>query len=173
MPKYLLQMKAEVINISEIYPCPGRDWNMKLQCSKCKEETENYINVDETVEMDTGTGGLAGSVYKCKFCRATTTITIDNSVISSKHHSNAYGYFSTEFSTTNKTLGYKDNSIVAFEIRGSVPISIELDNKWCAIGLNSNTIFNEVDLTDYWADYDGNEQQEVTIEDVHFFFTAK
>jgi len=61
----------------------------------------------------------------------------------------------------------KRQNIIEFECRGCEFVRFKSEGDWEAVGLESNTRFDEIDLTDKeWFDYDEKTGNEVSIKDV-------
>lgn len=69
MPKYQIQVKAVISNITDILPSSEFEYKFKLKCSDCREEneSESTFAANDQVELLQGRS-YSNFVMKCKFC---------------------------------------------------------------------------------------------------------
>ncbi|XP_025423459.1 UPF0587 protein C1orf123 homolog [Sipha flava] len=161
MVKIALQFKANLENVTELQ-ADGEDfrWYLKFRCTNCGEESDKwiYLSQDETVPMK-GSRGKANLVTKCKMCSRDCSIDILPETITK---------YTIEDSNTFK-------SIVAFDCRGVSIIDFSPRNGFKCHGVDSNTMFEDVNLEEReWVDYDDRQNQPVGIYEVeHKFINIK
>ena len=82
MPKYQIQWKAELNNLTDIVPASKEDfeWHFKIMCTKCHEihATPVVIRGSDQVEMH-NSRGTTHFLMKCKFCSCEGSIDLDMS----------------------------------------------------------------------------------------------
>ncbi|XP_005099014.1 CXXC motif containing zinc binding protein [Aplysia californica] len=156
-----LQISAQLENIGS-FKASGDDfrWYLKLSCSSCGEETSDYVycTLRETSPL-TGGRGQASLVLKCKLCKRENSIDIVTESLSP---------YTEEDSGKFKT-------IVAFDCRGVQPIDFSPRVGWEAVGLESQTLFSDIDLNEAeWFDYDEKAGESVSITELkHQFVPVK
>lgn len=137
-----LDLKISFIsdNISQIYILPSFEWYFMIRCTNCQTDHPKEIYFSETSEFSMKKSrGSANFIMKCKDCNKDCTI-------------NVYEKSSRKIDCSDG----KGNGILAtFDCRGC-----EL-RKWVVGGegifakaLESDKIFENVDLTDVWMDFD-------------------
>ncbi|CAL1546587.1 unnamed protein product [Lymnaea stagnalis] len=156
-----LQICAQLENLQEIQP-EGEDfrWYLKLTCCNCGEETQDYVycSLGENHPAPHGRSS-ASLVLKCKLCKRENSLDILADSVASYTLEDA-GRFKT---------------IVIFDCRGVTPVDFSPRVGWEAKGLESGTIFSEVDLKEReWFDYDEKAGQSVSITELkHQFISVK
>ena len=156
MPLFALELAAVCENIAEILPAENRSWGLQFRCGSCREAHPNFVDVDpeEQVQVQASTYNCC---FKCKFCQ---------SKISASVMPRSEGKYVDE-------KGPGAQKIVVFDCRGGEPIKLQLDNQWKAVGSgDSRHGFDEVDLSQDWADYDEKAQISVMISEVEATFTG-
>ncbi|RNE98037.1 hypothetical protein TraAM80_09005 [Trypanosoma rangeli] len=133
MPYFRVCLDAETEGVVAIRPVRPRIWGLKFDCGSCRETSPHFVYVDEREERDSGGGGTRNAVFKCAFCKAVLTATIDTE---------SYGKY---------TPG-GDGGVLLIEVRGASPAELELDNQWVVEAEGS--AFERVDLSEDWVDYD-------------------
>lgn len=147
-----LQISAVLENVTSLKP-DGDDfrWYLKLKCSNCGDETEEYVylSLSESQPLKGGRGH-ASLVIKCKLCARENSIDIIRESIAS---------YSDEDSPKYKT-------IVVFDCRGVEAIDYDARVGWVADGSESGTKFEEVDLSQReWYDFDETAKLSVSVTD--------
>lgn len=161
MVKTGLQISAQLENVGE-FKASGDDfrWYLKLCCSSCGEETSDYVycSLSESSPVKGGRG-QASLVIKCKLCSRENSIDIIKDSIRS---------YTEEDSGKFKT-------IIAFDCRGVSPIDFSPRVGWEAVGLESSTLFADIDLNEKeWYDFDEKAGESVSITELeHKFVTVK
>ncbi|CAO3565560.1 unnamed protein product [Mortierella alpina] len=147
MPILALQIKAELENVTELIPEDAdHTWHFKVQCTKCREIDSNLITFNAIDKAEMGSGrGESNLVMRCKFCKCE---------------------ISADFASKPVAYSIENNdrfaTIVTIECRGLELVGFEPREGWKAKGAESNTVFEEIDLTDgEWVDYD--EKSEVPV----------
>ncbi|XP_006879871.1 PREDICTED: UPF0587 protein C1orf123 homolog [Elephantulus edwardii] len=151
--KIALQLKATLENVTSLRPV-GEDfrWYLKMKCGNCGEISEKwqYIRLMDSVALKGGRGS-ASMVQKCKLCSRENSIEILSSTIKS---------YNAEDSEKFKT-------IVEFECRGLEPVDFQPQAGFAAEGLESGTVFSDINLQEKdWTDYDEKAQESVGIYEV-------
>ncbi|XP_012631739.2 CXXC motif containing zinc binding protein isoform X1 [Microcebus murinus] len=151
--KIALQLKATLENVTNLRPM-GEDfrWYLKMKCGNCGEISEKwqYIRLMDSVALKGGRGS-ASMVQKCKLCARENSIEI--------------------LSSTIKPYNAEDNekfkTIVEFECRGLEPVDFQPQAGFAAEGVESGTVFSDVNLQEKdWTDYDEKAQESVGIYEV-------
>ncbi|CAJ0939342.1 unnamed protein product, partial [Mesorhabditis belari] len=160
MPILSLDLKANLVNLTNLRPSDPESfrWHIKVRCTNCGEAPDSwhYIVINERMDIP-GSRGEANLVEKCKLCSRVNTLTIvDDSV----------GSYSAE---KNEQF----QSMIKFDCRGLEPYEFDPRMGWQAEGVESETPFEEIDLSEKeWSDYDErvNEAVEINEIDVKFNF---
>ncbi|XP_006149474.2 CXXC motif containing zinc binding protein [Tupaia chinensis] len=151
--KIALQLKATLENVTNLRPV-GEDfrWYLKMKCGNCGEVSEKwqYIRLMDSVALKGGRGS-ASMVQKCKLCARENSIEILSSTIKSY----------------NAEDNEKFKTIVEFECRGLEPVDFQPQAGFAAEGVESGTVFSEINLQEKdWTDYDEKTQESVGIYEV-------
>lgn len=80
MPKYQLNWKAELSNITNlgIKNIDEFEWHFKLMCTNCHESNESVVTLKASDEVEQNNSrGVANLVMKCKFCKKEGTLDIE------------------------------------------------------------------------------------------------
>uniref|UniRef100_F1LFV1 Uncharacterized protein n=1 Tax=Ascaris suum TaxID=6253 RepID=F1LFV1_ASCSU len=163
MPVIALEVKATLVNVTDLQPSDPATfrWYMKLRCMNCGEQPEHwqYVTVSESLEMP-GSRGEANLIEKCKLCGRVNSLDI------MKDSFQAYTIEDSE----------QFRPIVKFDCRGVEPTDFDPRGGWRAVGIESGTTFDDVDLSEKeWADYDekASAATEITEVDVRFVLSKK
>ncbi|CAK7201960.1 hypothetical protein SEUCBS139899_004676 [Sporothrix eucalyptigena] len=150
---YSLTLTADLAGVTNLRPADTEDapfwYTFKVQCTSCRETHANWVGVSrfEQNEMS-GSRGEANFVWKCKNCKRESTATIKTA---------AKPYEQVEPA--------KAQSIIEFDCRGLEFTEFKPEGEWLADGLESNTKFTGIDLTEGdWFDYDEKAGEEVSIQ---------
>eukprot|EP00080_Pristionchus_pacificus_P010188 PDM70208.1 50S ribosome-binding GTPase [Pristionchus pacificus] len=159
MPILSLDVKWSLVNITDLEPVDHDNfrWHFKVKCTNCGEAKENwhYIIINEEMEVP-GSRGNAHLVEKCKLCQRVNTLTIIEDSMKS---------YSIE---KNEEF----QSILQMDCRGIEPYEFDPRNDWKGIGPESNSPFDEIDLTEKeWSEYDEKIQEAVEINSFEFRFS--
>ncbi|RNF10022.1 uncharacterized protein Tco025E_06857 [Trypanosoma conorhini] len=133
MPYFRVCLSAETEGVVAIRPARPRVWGFKFACDSCRETSPHFVYVDEAEARDSGGGGTRNAVFKCAFCKGVLTATIDPE---------SYGRFTPD----------GGGDLLLVEVRGASPAELELDDKWVVEAEGS--VFEGVDLSEDWMDYD-------------------
>ncbi|KAK7800117.1 hypothetical protein U0070_010188 [Myodes glareolus] len=128
----------------------------KMKCGNCGEISEKwqYIRLMDSVALKGGRGS-ASMVQKCKLCARENSIEILSSTIKSY----------------NAEDNEKFKTIVEFECRGLEPIDFQPQAGFAAEGVESGTVFSDINLQEKdWTDYDEKAQESVGIFEVSHQF---
>eukprot|EP00622_Pseudochattonella_farcimen_P001103 FR735714.1.p1 GENE.FR735714.1~~FR735714.1.p1 ORF type:complete len:162 (+),score=15.95 FR735714.1:1-486(+) len=158
MPKFALKIRCQLENVAKMEAEPSNQWCLVVQSPDASETCEAYLTVDE--EHD-----LAGSKGTAHFIKKWSG-------------SNQQSYLKI-IDVKNVTKGGYDVdddqewvAIVAFEARGLEPIGWMCRNDF-AVESVGGTVFpaEEVEFDDQmWADYDGENDIPVSIQNLESVF---
>ncbi|ORY98001.1 DUF866-domain-containing protein [Syncephalastrum racemosum] len=156
MVKLGLYLKAELENVTDLRPTDDYEWHFKIQCGSCRETDENWIsfNPHETVDIP-GSRGSANLVMRCKFCKRESSAQFEPGV--------KIGSYSAE-------QNGKAQKLAVFDCRGLELVGFSPRDTWTAKGVESDTPFTEIDLSEDWADYDEKSGEPVGISNVEAEF---
>ncbi|KAJ1657774.1 hypothetical protein IWQ61_002875 [Dispira simplex] len=158
MVKLQLSIKADLINVTDLAPLdPDYDFHFKIKCNSCQEVSNNWISMNQ---LDThpisGSRGEANLVMRCKFCKREGSASFEKGTLRA-YQAEQSGRFAP---------------LIQMECRGLEPVECQLTDGWKVVGADSNTKFDEVDLSEgVWADYDEKAGNEVSVMDVEFQIT--
>ncbi|KAI8832707.1 hypothetical protein BC829DRAFT_408430 [Chytridium lagenaria] len=70
MPKFALQLKADLENVTELKPAEDDyEWSFNVKCTSCNEVNDGLITFNAVDQVDVPRSrGTANFVMKCKFC---------------------------------------------------------------------------------------------------------
>ncbi|KAK8793746.1 hypothetical protein WA171_002877 [Blastocystis sp. BT1] len=137
MPVYDLKLKAELENVESISATDDTLWRVKIECSNCQEVSPSFIEISSKEQVDVpGTRGVCNCLYTCKSCKRKIQIDV------------------APKSLTPYTDSEKSSKIVSFEVRGGKPCEYQPADGF-TITAQSGAVFEDVDLQDDFADYDG------------------
>ncbi|GMR59209.1 hypothetical protein PMAYCL1PPCAC_29404, partial [Pristionchus mayeri] len=150
-PILSLDVKWNLVNITDLEPVDTDNfrWHFRVKCTNCGEEKDSwhYIIINEEMEVP-GSRGKAHLVEKCKLCSRVNTLTIIEDSMKS---------YSIE---KNEEF----QSILQMDCRGIEPYDFDPRNDWKGIGPESNSPFDDIDLTEKeWSEYDEKIQEAVEI----------
>ncbi|XP_014668654.1 PREDICTED: UPF0587 protein C1orf123-like [Priapulus caudatus] len=153
MVKIGLQFRASLENVTNLGP-DGDDfrWYLKLKCLNCGEVGDKwqYLTLLESTALKGGRGH-ASLVTKCRFCMRENSIDILKDLIQP---------YTIDDNNRFKTM-------VVFDCRGVEPTDFSPRTGFIAQGADSNTVFNDISLTEKeWADYDEKTKESVGIYEV-------
>lgn len=161
----ILDLKLKVISqsLQELRVNPDiYTWIFTLECTQCKSPQPNeiYFSLKDQIEMTKG-HGTANFMMSCKECKKTMYVSIFNA---------AKNTFSI-----NLESGYDEGVLAQFDCRGCIIKSFIPKEGIAVVASDTGTVFENVDITDVWMDYDEAqgvncsilEPIEVTIEKNH------
>ncbi|CAL8103710.1 unnamed protein product [Calicophoron daubneyi] len=157
MVRFALQLKCDLTNITNLRP-DGEDfrWYVRTKCGNCGQDSAEFIYFcsGERVPLKEGRGDVNLSI-RCKFCSRSGSIDIVP---------DSYSSYNAEDSGSYKT-------IIILDCRGVEPTEFSPRVGWAAQGLESNTEFSDVSLTDKnWCDFDADGNCEVDVFNVESRF---
>ncbi|KJE97752.1 hypothetical protein CAOG_07855 [Capsaspora owczarzaki ATCC 30864] len=159
MPKYNLQVKAELARVEQFQPASAAEYefHLLLACAHCKESTGKHVNFSLQDEADIPGGrGVANFVAKCKLCSRDFSIEIiKGSIVPYKSSSN------NGFAT-----------IASFECRGVELTGFEPASGWTVVAEETGTTFTDVDLSEEFAEYDEKASEPVGISSLESRFVV-
>ncbi|THY48608.1 DUF866-domain-containing protein [Aureobasidium pullulans] len=148
-----LTLTAELNGVTDLAPIDTEDspfyYTFKVQCTSCREVHPNWVSVSRFEQNEvSGSRGEANFVWKCKNCKREHSATI-------KEAPKAYAQNDTP----------KSQKIIEIDCRGLEFVEFKPDGEWKATGVDSNTKFDAIDLTEGdWYDYDEKASEEVSIQ---------
>ncbi|KAG9519932.1 DUF866-domain-containing protein, partial [Aureobasidium melanogenum] len=148
-----LTLTAELNGVTDLAPIDTEDspfyYTFKVQCTSCREVHPNWVSVSRFEQNEvSGSRGEANFVWKCKNCKREHSATI-------KEAPKPYTHSDTP----------KAQKIIEFDCRGLEFVEFKPDGEWKATGIESNTKFDAIDLTEGdWYDYDEKAGEEVSIQ---------
>ncbi|KAK4210015.1 hypothetical protein QBC37DRAFT_429435 [Rhypophila decipiens] len=152
---FALTLTAELAGVTNLRPDDTEGspfwYTFKVQCTSCRETHPNNVSVSrfEMNEMS-GSRGEANFVWKCKNCKRESSATI---MAAPK----AY----------EQTEPPKAQKILEFDCRGLEFTEFIPDGEWLAEGVDSNTKFTAIDLSEgEWFEYDEKANDEVSIKEL-------
>lgn len=157
MVKFYLKSMAELANVTDLEPLntpqSPYEYTFTIECTKCREIHDKPITINTFEQHEiSGSRGEASFVFRCKNCK-------------SEHLA--------QIGRTKEKLTIEDNGkwvrILEIDARGLDFIKFDALGQWQCHGVNSPTVFDEVDLEDgEWYDYDDNAGEEVSVTEVSF-----
>uniref|UniRef100_A0A8R1XQ86 CXXC motif containing zinc binding protein n=2 Tax=Onchocerca TaxID=6281 RepID=A0A8R1XQ86_ONCVO len=157
MPIIALHFKANMVNVTSLEPMNDWTkfrWHLKLKCTNCGEEPEHwqYVIAEEKFNMP-GSRGAANILEKCKLCGRINSLEIVKDSFRSYKNSDDY------------------DELIRFDCRGLEPTDFDPKSGWRAIGTESATVFENIDLTEKeWVDYDEKAAQPTEINEIQCRF---
>ncbi|XP_046851782.1 UPF0587 protein v1g245604-like [Xenia sp. Carnegie-2017] len=153
MVKIGLQFKCSLENVTDVQPEEDDfRWYLKVKCLNCGEENPNWIYATlQECQPIKGGRGQANFVSHCKLC--------------GRH--NSLDILKDSIKPYKADDDNKYKTIVSFDCRGLEPTDFSPRVGFSAKGLETETKFNDIDLTEKeWADYDEQAQESVGIYEV-------
>ncbi|KAI5203973.1 DUF866-domain-containing protein [Aureobasidium subglaciale] len=148
-----LFLTAELNGVTDLAPIDTEDspfyYTFKVQCTSCREIHPNWVSVSRFEQNEvSGSRGEANFVWKCKNCKREHSANIKEA---------------PKAVVQNDTP--KSQKIIEFDCRGLEFVEFKPDGEWKATGIESNTKFDAIDLTEGdWYDYDEKASEEVSIQ---------
>ncbi|KAI5948735.1 hypothetical protein KGF57_005346 [Candida theae] len=154
MVKFLLKVFGELTNVTDLEPVDTPqspyEYTFQIECTKCRtvHDKEVHMNRFEHHEIS-GSRGEASFVFRCKECK-------------NEHSASILRTGAKLEAGASKAV-----SILEIDARGLDFIKFVPDGKFQAVGEETGTKFDEVDLEDgEWYDVDEKTNEEVSIVDV-------
>lgn len=157
MVKFVLKIQAELSNVTNLEPknTPESpyEYTFEIECTKCRTIHDKLIQINSFEKHEIkGSRGNASFIFKCKECKNEHSINI----------------IPTNLKLTNEN---SENKIfinfLEIDSRGLDFLKFIPNGEFQCIGLDSGTIFNNVDLSEgEWYDVDEKTNDEVSIIDV-------
>ncbi|EAA34198.1 DUF866-domain-containing protein [Neurospora crassa] len=152
---FALYLTADLAGVTNLRPDDSEGnpfwYTFKVQCTSCREVHDKPVGVSrfENNEMS-GSRGEANFVWKCKNCKRESSASI-------KAAPTAY----------EQTEPAKKQKLLEFDCRGLEFVEFQPEGSWLAEGVDSNTKFADIDLTEgEWFDYDEKANDEVSIKEL-------
>ncbi|XP_006454690.1 hypothetical protein AGABI2DRAFT_198135 [Agaricus bisporus var. bisporus H97] len=148
-----LSIKAELENVTDLQPASNDfEYLFNVKCTSCNETHPNIISMNRIKEYEVpgGKHGKANFVWKCGFCKRSS---------------------SAKFDTTQKVKPYTSENaqfqpLLIVECRGLEFTGFHPEGIWKCVGSNG-TVFDSVDLTEgEWDDYDEKAALPVRISEI-------
>ena len=110
--------------------------------------------VDSSEAHRSGGGGVRNHVSQCHFCKEGITINMleDSSCLRASHGSGGSRGV-TSLGSYCPDLHTEGGIVVQLDMRGAEPVELRLDDQWEVEG-TSGTVFQGVDISESWYDYD-------------------
>lgn len=157
MPLYDLHLKVTLTNIRRLEAAANFAFAAHFKCARCGEVPEKLRYFDwEVAEME-GVLGEVNVALKCKECQSLGTAKIETERSSANIESQAEADEEDVVSRAIATL----------DCRGIEPISWSTGEDWVVYS-TSNAMFEKVDITNDWTEYDEESGQAMSIADVEF-----
>ncbi|KAK6758273.1 hypothetical protein RB195_015845 [Necator americanus] len=159
MPVLSLDLKCNMVGVTNFAPSDPEThrWFLKFRCMNCGEAPDHwqYVVINEVLEVP-GSRGEANLVEKCKLCNRVNTAAIVSDSVGS--------YDSVEHNE-------EWQSMLQIDCRGLEPFEFDPRNGWKAVGCESGTVFDDIDLSEKaWADYDEKVGAATEISDIEVRF---
>ncbi|EDK44318.1 conserved hypothetical protein [Lodderomyces elongisporus NRRL YB-4239] len=154
MVKFLLKVSAELDNVTALEPYDTPQdpfyYTFRIECTKCRTIHDKEIQITQYEKHEiSGSRGEASFVFRCKECK--------------NEHSASIERTKEKLEQGNS----KPVSILEIDARGLDFNEFIPDGRFQAKGLDTGTLFTEVDLEDLeWYDVDEKTNEEVSIVDV-------
>ncbi|KAJ7038291.1 hypothetical protein C8F04DRAFT_1090150 [Mycena alexandri] len=140
MVRLLLEIKAELENVTGLEPSDDFDFFFKVQCNSCHETHPKPVSLNrqEAFDLPGSKGNTANFVWRCGECKRESSATFEK------------GYPLRPYIAENGQFG----PLLIIECRGLEFIDFDPRGIWKCKGMKG-TVFSEVDLEDgEWTDYD-------------------
>ncbi|KAL2260772.1 hypothetical protein VTK26DRAFT_5126 [Humicola hyalothermophila] len=157
---YALTLTAELTGVTNLRPQDTQDsqfwYTFKVQCTSCREVHPKPVAVSRFENSEiSGSRGEANFVWKCKNCKRESSASIKAAP--------------TPYEQTEPPKAQK---IIEFDCRGLEFTEFIPEGEWLAEGLESNTKFTGIELTEgEWFDYDEKAGEEVSIKELKWEIT--
>lgn len=144
MVKLCLEIKAELENVTDLAPASGNtfEYFFQVKCNSCHEVHPKFIGVNRQDEREVsgGKNATANFVWRCGSCKRESSAKFDEKSPTIPYSADANGQFAP---------------ILTIECRGLEFVGFDPRGIWKCAGLESGTVFPEVDLSEgEWVDYD-------------------
>ncbi|PAV22358.1 hypothetical protein PNOK_0231500 [Pyrrhoderma noxium] len=154
MVKLQLSIKAALENVTDLVPAEDDfEFFFKVKCNSCHEEHPKEVSMNrvEERELTSGKGNTAHFVWRCSNCKRESSAKFDT-VPPKPYSAEANGQL---------------EPLVVLDCRGLEFVGFNPRGIWKCKGLESNTLFTDVDLTEgEWTDYDEKAAQPVSIMEI-------
>ena len=141
-------------NIANIFINRSYEWKFTIKCSNCHHTHDKEIYLSETETVQGKNNRSECNFYmKCKECSHDLSINIDTK-------GSPY-----EISVDGKDK-IKGRSLAKFECRNTQILKWHMEGDIHAKAYESSTIFENIDISDCWCEYDEKTSQSVMIDKV-------
>ncbi|KAJ9648088.1 hypothetical protein H2201_002372 [Coniosporium apollinis] len=150
-----LTLTAELNGVTDLRPDDTEAnpfyYTFRVQCTSCRETHPNWVNISRFESHEqSGSRGEANFVWRCKNCKREHSASVRNPPATYPHSSPP-----------------QRRNIIEFDCRGLEFTEFKSEGDWLATGLESNTKFSGIDLSEgEWFDYDEKAGEEVSIKDL-------
>lgn len=140
-------------NVSELFVSPKYTWIFKLRCTSCQTDHPKSVFFDETSEFQMkNSKGTANFLIKCKECSKDASISI-------------FQKFTVSCKDGSKTQA----TLAVFECRGCELTEWSVNSEGlCAKSLESGKIFENIDISDVWMEFDEKSQGNCSIDEFSY-----
>ncbi|KAK6052658.1 hypothetical protein COOONC_09837, partial [Cooperia oncophora] len=158
-PVLSLELKCNMTGVTDFTPSDPENhrWFLKFRCMNCGESRDywQYVVINEVLEVP-GSRGEANLVEKCKLCNRVNTVAIIQDSIG-------------KYDAADHNEEWQ--SMIQLDCRGLEPIDFDPRMGWTAVGTESGTVFDDIDLSEKaWADYDEKAGEATEISDIEVRF---
>ncbi|XGW04642.1 hypothetical protein V3C99_015660 [Haemonchus contortus] len=159
MPVLALEIKCNMVGVTGFTPSDPENhrWFLKFRCMNCGESRDywQYVVINEVLEVP-GSRGEANLVEKCKLCNRVNTVAIVQDSIG-------------KYDAADHNEEWQP--MIQLDCRGLEPIDFDPRMGWTAVGTESGTVFEDIDLSEKaWADYDEKAGEATEISDIEVRF---
>jgi hypothetical protein len=154
---FKLTLSANLEGLTSLKPTDTTEtpfeYTFEIQCTSCRETHEKEITINRYEQHEiSGSRGEANFVFRCKVCKRESSA----SIVRTKN----------DYLIEDEG---KPVSILEIESRGLELTKFIPQGNFEAKGADSNTPFNEIDLTEgEFYDYDDNAGKEVSITEIEW-----
>ncbi|CAJ0582756.1 unnamed protein product, partial [Mesorhabditis spiculigera] len=159
MPFFALALSAELSNVTRLGPSDIEEfrWHLKFRCQSCEEVSEKWhwavLTEGSSIDLSSSRGA-AQFAEKCPGCGRVNTLRV----------------VEKSFKEYSIEKNGQFQHIARFECRGMVPIEFKPSDGWHCYGEETDTHFDDIDLSEDWAEYDEKAQLPVEINNVRAEF---
>lgn len=157
MVLFVLYVKADLENVEKLEAPPLHRWCLDVKEANGDEKREAVmVSDEELIEVD-GSRGEAHFLLKWPGAKKQSQLTVVRDVKKL-----------TRVVTANDSGEYVP--FVGFECRGLEPYAWHPESGYKVTSAGETATFEDVDLSDDWADYDGEAEQSVGVYEIEYKF---
>ncbi|CCL98285.1 uncharacterized protein FIBRA_00279 [Fibroporia radiculosa] len=139
----MLCIKADLENVTDLAPVSDAfEYFFQVKCTSCNEVHPKFVALNrlEEHEVSSGKNNTAHFVWRCGLCKRESFAKFEARSVTTPYSADANGQFAPFLTVDCRGLEF-----IGFDPRGV----------WSCSGLDSGTVFDEVDLREgEWVDYD-------------------